>query len=195
MNLRELANVLDRMRDADGHGDHAVGKEHTDLLQMAADALDAKHPDDVLIRFTDERQAREGGNVGPFIKTARPGDVGHDLPAWLPDEPIVLQPGDRRDIPSGQCICLPHTLGAFIMGRSSTYFRLGLEVIVGTIDSGYTGELRTMVLNRTQQPVTITNGQRLGQVLFFPAVRPRLVPVDVFPATDRGTDGFGSTGA
>jgi dUTP diphosphatase len=193
--LTRLANAIDKM--AEGNPLMKQLKAATDRLREYAAEIEAL--DAVFIRFTDEREISEtlhdeGFRPDLVLKTAKQHDIGHDLPLWLPEGDVVLEPGRRLDLPTGLRICLPQTLGARIVSRSSTFFRLGLEVYEGLIDPGYTGELKVMILNRTERPVTVKDGQRLAQVVFFPAIRPRLCAVPEFPKTDRGEDGFGSTG-
>lgn len=136
-----------------------------------------------------------------LFKLAHANDVGYDLPLLI-DNPSgcqTLQHGVTYDLSTGISILMSRDIGARIVSRSSTFFRLGIEVYEGLIDPGYTGELKIIVTNRTGVPVTLHDGQRIAQVVFFPVVRPILVAVSEFPDVQhgyshRGSDGFGSTG-
>lgn len=148
---------------------------------------------EVLIRFSDERQIREPGQV-PKLQQSHMSDAGWDLPAWLPDGPVAMYPGERIAVQTGTCICPPAGVAFRIIGRSSTYFKLGLEVSESLVDPGYQGALKIMLLNRTDRVVAITDGQRLAQIIFFRILPVALVPVGEFPFTERGSSGLGSTG-
>lgn len=148
---------------------------------------------EVLIRHSDERERMERGRV-PTLLRSNPTDAGWDLEAWLPHGPYGVDPGERFAVPTGICICPPPGVGFRIVGRSSTYFKHGLEISESIVDPGYQGALMIMLLNRTARQVVIQNGQRLAQVIFFPIVPVTLTPVAEFPRTPRGTRGLGSTG-
>lgn len=148
---------------------------------------------EVLIRFSDARRAEEPGTV-PVLRKSHPSDAGYDLAAWLP-APTSLYPEERLAVPTGICIMPPPGIGFRIVGRSSTYFKYGLEVSESIVDPGYQGALAIMLLNRTAHTVTIYDGMRLAQVIFFPILDVMMSAVDAFPQTDRGTRGLGSTGA
>lgn len=118
-------------------------------------------------------------------------DAGYDLFA---SAPAVVHPGQFADIPTGVAMSLPFGIWARITGRSSTFRRRGLLVVDGTIDTSYTGELFTGVINLTPIPVEIATGERLAQMILHPVVHVGSVWADELPATRRGSAGFGSTG-
>lgn len=120
-----------------------------------------------------------------------PGDVGYDL-FLLGDH--VLQPGERRDLPTGVAIAMDGAIYARITGRSSSV-RRGLIVSEGILDSGYRGPLFVFVENATDQPVRLVHGERIAQLILAWAVRRTLVVVDDLPESARGAAGLGSTGA
>lgn len=142
------------------------------------------------------------------------GDVGHDLyvvideeeqtlvdkfVSWLVGRPtVVVWPlvGTRR-VSSGVHLSMPNCVWCRILPRSSTS-RNKLEILGGNIDSGYRGELYTMIHNFGFWPRLIKAGERYAQVIYYPAVRPIIQDVPEFgddDASERGATGFGSTGA
>lgn len=121
-------------------------------------------------------------------------DAGFDLRANLERRPTIVRAGQRVWVPTGVRINIPAGYAARIVSRSSTYAKLGLEVYEGLIDAGYTGELKIALINRTHEDVTLDDGQRLAQIVFFPVIRPALVKVREFTPSERGNNGFGSTG-
>lgn len=125
---------------------------------------------------------------------AHPGDAGADLPA---SEACVILPGERRTVATGVSIALPRGFVAFIVPRSGLAARHGITIVnsPGTIDAGYRGEiLVTLVNTDLVQPFSIAVGDRIAQMVILPFVSANFVPVNHLPGSERGTDGFGSTG-
>lgn len=125
---------------------------------------------------------------------AHPGDAGADLRAR---EDVVLEPGERRLVPTGVSIALPNGYVALIHPRSGLATKHGLTVVnaPGTVDAGYRGEIRVILLNTDRSaPYTITAGDRIAQLVVMPVSRARFVPVERLPGSHRGEGGFGSTG-
>lgn len=125
---------------------------------------------------------------------AHPGDAGADLRAA---EAVVLQPGARATVGTGVSIAVPFGYAAFVVPRSGLAARHGITIVnsPGTVDAGYRGELRVTVLNTdASEPFSIEIGDRIAQLIVMPVASARFVPVDRHDETQRGTDGFGSTG-
>ncbi len=120
------------------------------------------------------------------------GDVGYDL---CVSEKMVIPAHSElpTKIPTGIKLKLPRGIFAFIVGRSSTSTKLGIDVHTSTIDNGFTGELCIMCYNRTSAPICIEVGTRLAQLILLPMHIFPTVEVDILPKTKRGETGFGST--
>ena len=138
------------------------------------------HPAEVLIVRT-----RENPDL-PLPEAATPGSAGLDLRACVP-RPVVLEPGRRMLIPTGFCIALPE-------GYEGQVRPLTLLNAPGTVDADYRGEIGVIAVNLGQEPVTISRGDRIAQLVIAPVARPRLVPVDELPQSARAAGGFGHTG-
>lgn len=139
------------------------------------------------------QRLREGARL-PYYATE--GAAGLDLVAAL-DEPVTLQPGERRAVPTGIAIALPsREWVALVFARSGLAARHGLALAngVGVIDSDYRGEILCAMVNLGQEPVTIRPGDRIAQLVCVPVATVRLEPVDALDPTARGAGGFGSTG-
>lgn len=125
---------------------------------------------------------------------AHPGDAGADLVA---SETVELGPGERVTVGTGTAIALPDGYVAFVVPRSGLAARHGITIVntPGTVDAGYRGELRVILLNTDRStPYTVTAGDRIAQLVVMPVSRARFVPVERLPGSHRGEDGFGSTG-
>lgn len=128
---------------------------------------------------------------------ATPGAAGMDLHAHLPyGGPLVLPPGERARIATGLHLALPFGYEGQIRPRSGLAWEHGLTVLnaPGTIDSDFRGEVRVLVINHGQRDVTITDGDRIAQLVVCPVADVALCPADSLPPTERGAGGFGSTG-
>ncbi|NOY24514.1 MAG: dUTP diphosphatase [Oligoflexia bacterium] len=131
----------------------------------------------------------------PAYKTA--GSAGMDLCAALPaDQPLSMQSLDRALVPTGLRIAVPQGFEAQIRPRSGNALRLGLGLVnsPGTIDSDYRGEVKVILVNLGRDPVTITRGMRIAQLVVCPVVQAVPQVVTELDATARGAGGFGSTG-
>jgi dUTP pyrophosphatase len=123
------------------------------------------------------------------------GDAGLDLAAC---ERVELRPGERALVGTGLAVAIPAGYAGFVQPRSGLAARHGISIVntPGLVDAGYRGELKVALLNTdTRDSFVVEPGMRIAQlvVLRIPTVQP--VEVDELPASDRGADGFGSSGA
>ena len=132
----------------------------------------------------------------PLPKYETGGSAGMDLRAFLP-EPVTLQPLERRLIPTGLYIAIPEGFEAQIRPRSGLAIKRGLSLVntPGTIDSDYRGEWMVPVINLSQEPQTITDGERIAQMIIARHDIGQWLEVEVLPETSRGAGGFGHTGS
>ena len=130
----------------------------------------------------------------PLPAYAHPGDAGADLCAA---EDVELPPGGRATVGTGVAVAVPEGHAAFIHPRSGLASRHGITVVnaPGTVDAGYRGEVRVVLLNTDQrEPFTVRRGDRIAQLVVQPVTRVRFLEVAELPASPRGEGGFGSTG-
>ncbi len=99
-------------------------------------------------------------------------------------------------IPTGLAIALPEGFEAQIRPRSGLAVKFGITVLnsPGTIDSDYRGEIRVPLINHGREPFLIERGDRIAQMVITPVVQVGWSLVGSLDETDRGTQGFGSTG-
>jgi dUTP pyrophosphatase len=125
---------------------------------------------------------------------AYPGDAGLDLIA-LND--VIIPPNSYINIPHGFAIEIPEGYFGYVMPRSSTirHNQGNILVMASPIDSGYRGEIFTMVRNNGNEPILITAGQRVSQMVILPfASISSLEKVKELSKSQRSTNGFGSSG-
>ncbi|MDE3723879.1 dUTP diphosphatase [Nocardiopsis sp. N85] len=130
----------------------------------------------------------------PLPEYAHPGDAGADLYTAVD---VVLAPGERSTVPTGLAIALPDGYAAFVHPRSGLAARCGLTIVnaPGTVDSGYRGEIKVTLLNTdSTDPVALTRGDRIAQLVIQRVERAVFVEADALPESVRGAGGFGSTG-
>ena len=127
---------------------------------------------------------------------ATPGSAGLDLRACL-DEPLLIEPGQTRLIPTGLAIHIADPgLAAVILPRSGLGHKHGIVLgnLVGLIDSDYQGPLMVSCWNRGQAAYTVQPMERIAQLVIVPVVQASFRRVETFDVSDRGAGGFGSTG-
>lgn len=135
---------------------------------------------------------RSGGDL-PAYET--PSSAGMDVRACL-DEPVTLAPLQRALIPTGLRIQLPHGYECQIRPRSGLSLKKGITILntPGTIDADYRGEIGLIVINLSNEPYTITNGERIAQMVVTNYSHVEWEAVDRLDETERGDGGFGHTG-
>jgi len=131
----------------------------------------------------------------PLPQYATEESAGLDLLAAVVS-PVVLAPGQRALIPTGIAVALPRGYEAQVRPRSGLALKHGITVLntPGTIDADYRGEVGVILVNLGQEPVEITRGMRIAQLVLAPATRAILAEVAELPESGRGDGGFGSTG-
>lgn len=124
---------------------------------------------------------------------AHEGDAGLDLRIT---ETVTLEPMQRCIVGCGLSIEIPSGCVGLLFPRSGLASKQGITLAhsVGVIDSGYRGEACAPLINLSYETVTIDAGTRVCQLVVMPYVPCDLVPVEELSGTERGTDGFGSTG-
>lgn len=137
----------------------------------------------------------KGGRRPPMPFYGTEEAAGADLSAFL-EEPLTLQPGDREAVPTGIAIELPRGCCAFVMARSGLALKNGIAPAncVGLIDSDYRGELKVPLANNGSEPFTIEDGMRIAQLVAMELPKAAFEAVTELGETDRGEEGFGSTG-
>ncbi len=130
----------------------------------------------------------------PLPARATAGAAGYDVASAEAD--FVLQPLERRLVPTGLALAIPAGFEAQVRPRSGLAVRHGVTLpnAPATIDSDYRGELMIGLINLGTVPVTVTRGMRIAQLVFQRVEEVVLQPVDVLPPSARGGGGFGSTG-
>lgn len=123
-------------------------------------------------------------------------DAGYDVTSV---EDVVLHPGKPTPVGLGISVASSDVKQHYYMkieSRSGLAVK-GVSAIGGIIDSGYRGEIKAILINHTQTPITILAGDRVAQLIIYPILN--ITPVEATPAdqqqTTRGAGGFGSTGA
>ncbi len=121
--------------------------------------------------------------------------AGMDLRANL-NEKIVMNPGERKLVPTGLFIALPEGYEAQVRPRSGLAIKHGITVLnaPGTIDADYRGEIKVILVNLSQEPFTIEDGDRIAQMIINKVEKAEWEEVNVLDETERGSGGFGHTG-
>lgn len=128
---------------------------------------------------------------------SNPSDSGCDL-FYNGDDPIFLDKSDRKIIPTGIKIEIPHGYFIQIANRSSMSLKKGTLIGGGIIDSGYAGEIGVILMNVSNSCLQINPGDKIAQMIMIPCIPFRLIESeeiyeDQVTISNRGDQGFGST--
>lgn len=121
--------------------------------------------------------------------------AGMDLCAAVA-EPITLEPGQRRLVPTGYAIAIPQGFEGQVRPRSGLALKYGITVLnaPGTVDADYRGELQVLLINHGAEPFVVRRGDRIAQLVITPYAHASLHLSDSLSSTERGAGGYGSTG-
>lgn len=121
---------------------------------------------------------------------AHSADAGFDL---FSREDAVIYPNAGGIFDTGVHVAIPEGYVGFLKSKSGLNVKHSIQS-EGVIDSGYTGSIHVKLFNHGSKAVYIDKGQKISQLVLLPIVTPELVLVDSLEDTERGANGFGSTG-
>lgn len=121
---------------------------------------------------------------------AHSADAGYDL---FSREDAVIYPNAGGAFDTGVHIAIPEGYVGFLKSKSGLNVKHSIQS-EGVIDSGYTGSIHVKLFNHGSKAVTIKKGQKISQLVILPIITPELQLVDRLEDTERGANGFGSTG-
>lgn len=141
------------------------------------------------------RRVRPSADPLPLPSYQSTQAAGLDLRADL-EAPLILQPGERHAVPTGLSLELPEGHEGQVRPRSGLALRDGITCLnsPGTIDADYRGEVKVLLINLGQVPVTLSRGDRIAQLVVAPVQRVVVEESHALGETARGAGGFGSTG-
>jgi len=122
---------------------------------------------------------------------ARNGDAGYDVFAA---DSVSLMPQERYNMPLGIALEFPDGYFCQVNQKSGLSQKLGIDTIGNVIDSGYRGEIHAIIVNTSNKIIHIESGQKIAQLVFISFVKSKIKFTDELSETERGSDGFGSTG-
>lgn len=193
--LQQLKNLGILDKDQNEELDNLI--KIVENLENQNDSFDVENPD---IQKLQIKFVNTSDNADPIW--AKEGDSGFDLRVNLPngEKEITLQPFERMLIPTGLYFELPVGYELQIRPRSGHSFKTGLMAILGTVDTGYRGEIKVIMINLNQTPQKIEQGERIAQGVVTSRISTefgklvKLKSVNELSETERGSGGFGSTG-
>lgn len=130
----------------------------------------------------------------PAYQTAHA--AGLDLRAHLPAASVTLGPLERALIPTGLSLALPVGYEAQVRPRSGLALKHGIGIVnsPGTIDADYRGEIKVLLVNLSNEPFEVRDGERVAQLVVARHETIAWEPAETLTETARGTGGYGSTG-
>jgi dUTP pyrophosphatase len=118
-------------------------------------------------------------------------DAGFDLYSVVE---TVIPPKQRKTIKTGVALQMPEHIAGLIWPRSGLSVKKGIDVLAGVIDSGYRGEIMVCLYNTSDENVAINTGDRVAQIIFQEVPRVIMEVHSTLGSSQRGDNGFGSTG-
>ena len=131
----------------------------------------------------------------PLPQYATPQSAGVDLRANI-ESPIELRPMERRLVPTGLFMALPPGFEAQVRPRSGLAIKHGITVLntPGTLDADYRGEVCVILVNLSDEPFLIADGERIAQMVIARHEQAEWEPVEALSETERGAGGCGHSG-
>lgn len=130
------------------------------------------------------------------LNKAHTDDSGYDIKASV-SSPVQLKPGQHKAIDTGLFMELPKSLEAQVRPRSGLALKHGITVLnsPGTIDSGYRGEIKVILINHGKEVYTVRNGDKIAQLVFSQILDTAMIRTNTaeYEKTERDISGFGST--
>lgn len=120
--------------------------------------------------------------------------IGVDLRAYIPGREIYLHPGQRVAVPCGFAIQIPLGFYGRVAPRSGLAIKQGIDVLAGVVDSDYRGEIKVVLINHGDEPLTIHNGDKIAQLICESAEPWTPRETYALQASERGEKGWGSSG-
>lgn len=163
-------------------------ENETSTILIEEQRLDAK-----IINVLPVQLINKSKHVNPTYSTE--GSAGMDIRANI-DETITLKPSERIAVPTGIYIGLPLGYEAQIRPRSGLAIKNGIGVLnsPGTVDADFRGEIKIILINHSNEPFTINDGDRIAQMVVAKHETVSWNVVENLDDTDRGLNGFGSSG-
>lgn len=122
---------------------------------------------------------------------AHPTDAGFDLYSSVT---VTIPSGERMLIPTEVAMEIPKGYFGAVVGRSGNTIKRGLLVMTGIIDAGYRGPIGIMAYNLSNEDITIRQGEKASQIVIIPILGCKMIESDELSQSDRGENGYGSTG-
>ncbi|MGN0033148.1 MAG: dUTP diphosphatase [Candidatus Limimorpha sp.] len=137
----------------------------------------------------------KSNNALPSYETAN--SAGMDLRAFLPEGPITIKPLQRALVPTGLFMEIPSGYEGQVRPRSGLAIKSGITVLnsPGTIDADYRGEVKIILINLSDTDFVINSGDRVAQLIIARCEQAEIETVEALTETERGSGGFGHTGA
>lgn len=150
-------------------------------------------PPVVTVKIKRIRGQRDQDLPSPQYMTEK--SSGMDLFAAV-EEDLILNPGQRKLIPTGIAVSIPEGYEAQVRPRSGLALRDGITLVntPGTIDADYRGEVGVLLINHGEKPFQVKRGDRIAQMVITPVIRAQLEWIEDLDETRRNEGGFGHTG-
>ena len=186
---RTVGAIVEEKLGERSHLEDQVRGMAKQVEKIVSDTLWAR-PDKITVHF--KRLEHFKGDLPAYATAA---SSGMDVRAAL-SEDVVLAPLQRSLIPTGLSVEFPQGYEIQVRPRSGLAIKQGLSVVnsPGTVDADYRGEIKIIVINLGQEPITIKDQDRVAQLVLCPVIKAEIAEAADLSTTERAGGGFGSTG-
>tara|TARA_R100000664_G_scaffold31141_1_gene44476 strand:- start:30412 stop:31041 length:630 start_codon:yes stop_codon:yes gene_type:complete len=200
--LKDLRNVAQTLKSLDRENpdpqviqktlEESLGVKISDLENLDVSPGFDEKKSELKVKFVNR-------SSHPDPKYVFKGDSGFDFRASIPEDIMVIKPGKRKLVPTGNYFEVPYGYELQVRPKSGLALKHGITVLntPGTVDSNYRGEVKVILINLGDEPFTINDGDRIAQGVLCPILNKdwsTLTKVDSLSDSDRQSGGFGSTG-
>ena len=126
-------------------------------------------------------------------KQAKPVDAGYDLRSAV-QRTVTINPGEQKVVPTRYAWEIPLAWVGLVRPRSGLAVKNRIDVRAGVVDSSFRGEVKAVLVNEGCAPLYINYGDRIAQMVVVPCMLCPVITVSQLDDSERGADGFGSTG-
>lgn len=195
-NLKTWEQIQNKFQDIVSESGVELDEEYNELQKLLDGDLDELYSEIEMIYKSKKIYVEKVHPDATLPTYAYPSDSGFDLCSV---EKIIIPPNSRVAVPTGLKFQFDENHELQIRPKSGLALNMGLTVLnsPGTIDHGYTGEVKVIVFNTNNQHMIIEKGMKIGQAVLCPVINGKYVifeEVESLDDKDRGDNGFGSTG-
>ena len=192
-----IQSILDEFKKIQEISGESIDEDYQkNLDEFISNTFNGMDDDFIKMQKTKSIKVKKVHPDAVLPKYNYPTDSGFDLHSV---EEVIIEPFGRAFVPTGLSFQFDENYEIQVRTKSGLAIKQGLMVLnsPGTVDQGYSGEIKAIIFNVNNESVTIPKGMKVAQAVLCPVVNGgyvNILEVEELNETDRGSNGFGSTG-